>query len=233
MTSPGLHQPYVLGHSQSFAFCSSPPLLLTYCSITPPAKLSIMFTFLRTPLPPRTNRASQNPIVYENGRSSVSFYASHEHYVFRNTLPPRDSDISIMEPPFHYHIHQTETFRVVKGTMNLYKGLDPEPWKQLTATTAATGEENQQEQKQPTATVPPKTYHRLQNASSTEELIFDVRLDPVNYAVEERFFRNFFGYLDDCKIAKQAPSFFQLMVFLYHADTPLALPLPWHGLGVV
>ncbi|RAL13934.1 cupin domain-containing protein [Aspergillus homomorphus CBS 101889] len=184
-----------------------------------------MLAFFCSPSPVRVNRASQNPILYENGRSAVSFYASDEEYVFRTTLPPRDaSGISIMEPPCHYHIHQTETFRMVKGTMSLYKGVDPKPWKQLAVT--ADG-------KQPTATVPPKTYHRLQNASSTDELIFDVRLSPVDYEVEERFFRNFFGYLDDCKNANQAPSLFQLMVFLYHADIPLALPLPWHGLGIV
>ncbi|RAH72475.1 uncharacterized protein BO66DRAFT_344527 [Aspergillus aculeatinus CBS 121060] len=190
-----------------------------------------MLSFLRAQPPPRINRASQNPIVYENGRSSVSFYASHEDYVFRTTLPPRDNDISIMEPPFHYHIHQTETFRVVMGSMNLYKGVDPKPWKQLTATTTTTNDDAGNHQ--PTATIPPKTYHRLQNASATEELVFDVRLSPVDYEVEERFFRNFFGYLDDCKIAQQAPSLFQLMVFLHAADIPLALPLPWHGLGVI
>lgn len=51
-------------------------------------------------------------------------------------------------------------------------------------------------------------------------------MDPEDYEIEERFFRNFFSYLNDCKRAKQAPSIFQLFVFLHSADTPLAIPLP-------
>ncbi|PWY91699.1 hypothetical protein BO94DRAFT_377632 [Aspergillus sclerotioniger CBS 115572] len=191
-----------------------------------------MFSFLRSPLPPRVNRASQNPIIYEDGRSSVAFYPpdTDDNYVFRTTLPPRtsNSSTSILEPPLHYHTYQTETFRIVKGSIYLYRGLDPKPWKQLTANNTTTTTEAEL-----TATIQPKTYHRLQNASATEELIFDVRLAPVNHAIEERFFRNFFGYLDDCRAAQQTTSIFQLMVFLYHADIPLALPLPWHGVGVV
>ncbi|OOF99271.1 hypothetical protein ASPCADRAFT_513315 [Aspergillus carbonarius ITEM 5010] len=195
-----------------------------------------MFAFLRSPLPPRMNRASQNPIIYEDGRSAVSFYPPDADYVFRTTLPPRtnESTTSIMEPPFHYHIHQTETFRIVKGSINLYRGLDPEPWKQLTADNDNNNNNHHHHKEAaPTATIPPKTYHRLQNASTTEDLVFDVRLAPVEHAVEERFFRNFFGYLDDCRAAHHTPSLFQLIVFLYHADIPLALPLPWHGVGVV
>lgn len=60
----------------------------------------------------------------------------------------------------------------------------------------------------------------------------DVQLDPKDNDSEQRFFRNFFGYLDDCKNHKVAPSLFQLIVFLHQADTPLALPLPNEWLGI-
>jgi hypothetical protein len=66
-----------------------------------------------------------------------------------------------------------------------------------------------------------------------EDLVVDVNLTPETYEEEQRFFRNFFGYLDDCKKAKTAPSLFQLLVFLHRADTPLALPMPTEWLGRV
>lgn len=59
----------------------------------------------------------------------------------------------------------------------------------------------------------------------------DIHLTPEDYENEQRFFRNFFGYLDDCKKSKTEPSLFQLLVFLHSADTPLALPLPTEWLG--
>ncbi|KAF7186582.1 hypothetical protein HII31_12140 [Pseudocercospora fuligena] len=76
------------------------------------------------------------------------------------------------------------------------------------------------------ATLGPKRYHRFENASKTETLKINIQLDPEDYENEQRFFRNFFGYLNDCKRAKVSPSIFQLFVFLHSADTPLAIPLP-------
>lgn len=62
----------------------------------------------------------------------------------------------------------------------------------------------------------------------------DIQLDPEDYENEQRFFRNFFGYLDDCKRTRTSPSVFQLFVFLHSADTPLAMPMPFglEGVGV-
>jgi len=62
----------------------------------------------------------------------------------------------------------------------------------------------------------------------------NIQLDPEDYENESRFFRNFFGYLDDCKQSKTAPSIFQLFVFLHSADTPLAVPMPFglEGVGI-
>lgn len=108
------------------------------------------------------------------------------------------------------------------GAGNFFKGLDPKPF-----TLSSDKGFNR------TASIPAGRYHRFENASKTEKLVVDIQLDPEAYDSEERFFRNFFGYLDDCKNAKTAPSLFQLMVFLHSADTPLALPLPWEFLGVL
>jgi hypothetical protein len=38
-----------------------------------------------------------------------------------------------------------------------------------------------------------------------------------------RFFRNTLGYIDDCVKAKVSPSPFQLCLFLYEADMPIAV----------
>ncbi len=55
-----------------------------------------------------------------------------------------------------------------------------------------------------------------------------IRVDPPgeNGVGEERFFRNFFGYLEDCRRAGNQPSVFQLELFLYTVDGPLAIPCP-------
>lgn len=63
--------------------------------------------------------------------------------------------------------------------------------------------------------------------------MLNIHLTPEDYENEQRFFRNFFGYLDDCKQAKLEPSLFQLLVFLESADTPLAIPAPTEFLGKV
>lgn len=183
-----------------------------------------MFAFLRQPLPPKLNRADQNPIYYENGTSALEFLENPEDYLLRNTHPPYNKDDpSIMNPPFHYHINQTEHFRIVSGECHLFKDTKSASWKTLSA-------------KEPaglrTASIPNQIYHTLQNVSSTEPLVLDVSLTPENYEGEQRFFRNFFGYLDDCKRVGQKPSLFQLMVFLRSSDTPLGLPMPSKTVGV-
>lgn len=183
-----------------------------------------MCAFLRPHSPVRRQRASHNPIYYENGTSFLEFRDEGAEYTLRNMHPPnvQGHTQSIMVPPHHYHINQSEHFRIISGTVNLFKGLATEPWKVL----------SDREDFEKTAMIPKKVYHRIENASSTEPLVLDVHLSPEEYESEQRFFRNFFGYLDDCKCDKIAPSPFQLFVFLHSADTPFALPLSENWIGV-
>ncbi|EXJ96432.1 hypothetical protein A1O1_01558 [Capronia coronata CBS 617.96] len=178
-----------------------------------------MLSFLRGSGPPvRTTNAANNPIFYEHGRSRLEFHAPNSPFLMTNAIPPTTpaQGASIMQPPLHFHIHQTEKFHVRSGTATFWKGSGADPWLMLSS-----------EPGQPsTATVPPGTCHRFENASMTEDLVVDVQLDPEDYEAEQRFFRNFFGYLDDCRKANVEPTLFQLMVFLDSADTPLALSLP-------
>jgi len=185
-----------------------------------------MLSFLRGADPARTDSAAHNPIVFEDGRSRVHFHSPNSSFMMTHTIPPTTTEhgASILQPPFHYHIHQTERFRVRSGTAIFWKGIDSDPWVTLSSETGtpSTGE------------VAARRYHRFENGSQTENLVLDVQLDPEDNEAEQRFFRNFFGYLDDCNKSNAAPSIFQLMVFLHQADTPLALPLPneWLGLWV-
>ncbi|KAH8170685.1 hypothetical protein LIA77_09466 [Sarocladium implicatum] len=182
-----------------------------------------MLSFLRAAHPPKTNNAANNPISYDDGRSSVTFAEPGSEYIMTHRLPPPSTSHppSIVVPPFHYHIYQDEFFRVQSGSGHFYRGTSPQPF----ATLSASG--------QRTASIKAGRYHRFENASSSEDLVVDVHLTPESYEAEQRFFRNFFGYLDDCRRAGQTPSFFQLMVFLHDADTPLAVPVPWEALGKV
>ncbi|KAM6527600.1 hypothetical protein FALCPG4_008656 [Fusarium falciforme] len=183
-----------------------------------------MLSFLRGSSPARTDRAAENPVIYENGASALEFRAAGSQYILRNTHPPFNKDSpSIMVPPVHYHIFQAEHFRIVSGECHLFRHSTDRVWKTLSA---------KDPKAEKTATISKKIYHTINNASTTEPLVLDVNLTPEDYEGEQRFFRNFFGYLDDCRKAEQAPSFFQMMVFLRSSDTPLAIPMPTDWLGL-
>lgn len=184
-----------------------------------------MLSCLRANEPPRTKTAAHNPITYENSLSSMKFHAPNSRYIMTHQLPPQspENGTSILQPPFHLRIYQTEHFSLVSGTGHFYLGLDPKPFVTLSEKPGAPK----------TATIPVGRYHRFENASETEDLVVDIHLTPESYENEQRFFRNFFGYLDDCKKAKMEPSLFQLLVFLHRANTPLALPLPNEWLGTI
>lgn len=76
--------------------------------------------------------------------------------------------------------------------------------------------------------LPKGILHVFRNPSPTTPLEIDIALMGGNMDVgsEERFFRNFAGYMDDCKRAKMEPSLFQLELFLWTVDTPLGIPVP-------
>ncbi|KAJ9156242.1 Kynurenine formamidase [Pleurostoma richardsiae] len=184
-----------------------------------------MLSFLTAAPPPRTNSAADNPIIYEDGRASLAFRNPGSEYLMTHVLPPTTEEhgISVIQPPFHYHIYQDEFFHVQSGSGHFFRGTSPKPFATLTSEPGG----------QSTAMVKAGNYHRFENATKDTPLVVDIHLAPEDFENEQRFFRNFFGYLNDCKRAKTAPSFFQLMVFLESADTPLAVPLPWHWLGKV
>lgn len=171
-------------------------------------------------------RASNNPVMCEDGASSLEFRSDDTDYFLKNVHPPFDAKKpqSIMVPPLHYHIHQAEHFRIVEGSCHVFRDDVAQPWKTLSASEPDAPK---------TAVIPKQIYHTIRNTSATQPLVLEVNLTPQDSESEERFFRNFFGYLDDCRRSSQSPSFFQLMVFFQSADTPLGLPMPSRWLGIV
>jgi mannose-6-phosphate isomerase-like protein (cupin superfamily) len=143
--------------------------------------------------PARTNNTGNNPIYHDNGRSVLTFNGASSERFVTNRIPPSTKDeISVLESPFHYHIRQKEWFYVHSGRGRFYRDIGPEPFAVLS------GNPGQQS----TASIGPGWYHRFENASQTEDLVISIHLAPESYEDEVRFFRNFFGYLDDCKKAK-------------------------------
>lgn len=173
-----------------------------------------MLSFLRTNTP-RTTTAHLNPITYEDGRASQHFHSPSATYMMTDVLPATTPEHgrSFMNPPLHHHMYQTEDFEVVSGEGRWY--LDG------TAVTIRKGDK---------VHIPRNAFHRFENASEQgQDLVVSFRLDEQDFVAEERFFRNFFGYIDDVRKSGQQPSIFQICRFLYTIDGPLVLPLP--GLG--
>ncbi|KAK0663219.1 hypothetical protein DIS24_g1403 [Lasiodiplodia hormozganensis] len=178
-----------------------------------------MLSFLTSHVP-RSNTASHNPVVLSSpaagaGPVTMHFYApSAARRVMRLSLP---AGPGLALPPPHWHRYQTETFDVVKGRLLAFCDAIPSG---KSVVHAGQG-----------VTIPNGAIHRFENAAdpkgeedAEKELVFDLSMDPKKAEGDEIFFRHFYGYLDDCGRNGRAPNFFQLMLFLWEADTILVLP---------
>ena len=56
--------------------------------------------------------------------------------------------------------------------------------------------------------------------------MISVGLDPMERERDEAFFRNLYGYLDDCRMDDMPPSLAQMCLFLHFFDCYLAIPGP-------
>jgi mannose-6-phosphate isomerase-like protein (cupin superfamily) len=176
--------------------------------------LFIMLSFLRACGPVKRDIAANNPVTFQHDPGSIIFHPTANRYFMTHVIPPK----SFLNPPTHIHFWQTEYFNVQEGTGIWYLPTDSDASKRQQVKKA--GDEP--------IHLPAGTYHRFENSSDTEQLVVDIRIDPetVPRGMEEMFFRNFFGYLDDCMASKTAPSLFQLALFLYTVDSALAIPIP-------
>ncbi|EKG18994.1 Cupin RmlC-type [Macrophomina phaseolina MS6] len=143
----------------------------------------------------------------------MQFYApTAARRIMRMTLPPGPG---LALPPLHWHRYQTEIFDVIRGRMLAVCEAIPSG-----RAIIAPGQ---------SVTIPAGAIHRFENASDPgpngEELVLDLSMDPKKALGDEIFFRHFYGYLDDCGKHGRSPHFFQLMTFLWEADTIMVLPV--------
>lgn len=133
-----------------------------------------MLSFLARRVP-RTITACQNPLVFDGGRSSIEFKAPTDRYLVVNRWPPSSSEANrniALRPPLHWHLHQTETFHVLKGTAEFV-------WDGRKVIKNA-GD---------VITIPAKAIHTFCNSSQSEELVIEFVLEPQWRERDEAFFR--------------------------------------------
>lgn len=133
-----------------------------------------MLSFLAKQIP-RTRTANLNPIIFDNGLSSIEFKAPADRYLVVNRWPPasnaRNRNIAL-RPPLHWHRHQSETFHVLQGLAEFTcKGQK---------ITKSVGE---------SMTIPARAIHTFCNASPTQELVVEFVLEPRWKERDEAFFR--------------------------------------------
>ncbi|KAJ5896790.1 uncharacterized protein N7473_006189 [Penicillium subrubescens] len=170
-----------------------------------------MLSFLAKRVP-RTITANQNLVVFDGGRSFIEFKAPTDRYLVVNRWPPSSSDANrniALQPPLHWHRHQTETFHVLHGTAefvcNGHKIIKK------------AGD---------LITIPAKAIHTFRNISESDELLIEFVLEPKWRERDEAFFRNVQSYRDDCRKAGIPRSLPQVLLFNWVGGVVLALPGP-------
>lgn len=174
-----------------------------------------MLSILRGAEPKRRDTSRHNPVYYEAETSWQKFHSADNRYFVTHCIPDKKS---MFNPPLHLHLFQNEYFSVREGT-----GL----WHLPTNTDASRRQQIKRPGDEPIF-LPKGQFHRFENVSPSEKLVVDIQIDPETMprGTEERFFRNFFGYLEDCSTSGTGPSLFQLQLFLHTVDGPLAIPIP-------
>jgi mannose-6-phosphate isomerase-like protein (cupin superfamily) len=177
--------------------------------------------FLRGRSPTRTKIAGQNPVKLSDTAQrsfQLGFYhhetAGVRAFFNRQAFPAHDSERhsegTVWHPPPHYHLLQDEHFTIVSGggTWHL--------WNKSVHLT-----------KGDVIVVPARAWHWFESDPSVEEpLEISVKYDAGYESMEERFFRNTFGYMADCREQGISPSVFQLMVFFMHNLMPPGIKSP-------
>ena len=156
----------------------------------------------------RRPQAHLDTITTEDGATSVQFLGNDPDalYAIQATVKPGNT---IHKPPYHWHKYQIETFFINSGTFRVTLDGDQ--------TDIPAGS---------TVTVEPGVHHTFANASETEPMVISVGLDPLERERDEAFFRNLYGYLDDCRVEGMTPNLAQMCLFLHFFDCYMALPGP-------
>ncbi|KAL0960477.1 hypothetical protein HGRIS_005519 [Hohenbuehelia grisea] len=166
-------------------------------------------------------RTEDGAIAYFGGAFKVSSIKDDEdgytswHILARGSPHSGVGRKSTSTPPYHWHIHQTETFEVKQGTMTyLFEGDEKK---------ATKGDK---------VTITPGKKHTFwSDPESDEDLVVDITVrGGSGPGFDERLQRNLFGYLSSVTEQGSTPSLFQMLVFTDSAETALT-DIPF-GLGL-
>ncbi|KAG6366720.1 hypothetical protein INS49_000899 [Diaporthe citri] len=184
-----------------------------------------MLSFLARRVP-RTTISHLDRITLDGGRSAAEFKPPADRYLVANRLPPAASAqeaarlglphrgaSSSLAPPPHRHPWQDETFHVVSGTAKFTLGRGRGGTERL----AGAGE---------VVVIPRRAAHTFCNASEEEDLVVEFVLDPASRDADEAYFRNVWGYRDDCRRAGVKRSLLQALLFMHRGGVVMALPGP-------
>ncbi|KAK2613979.1 hypothetical protein N8I77_000844 [Diaporthe amygdali] len=184
-----------------------------------------MLSFLARRVP-RTNISHLDILTLDSGRSVAEFRPPTDRYLVTNRLPPAASASkaarlglphrganSSLAPPLHRHYWQEETFHIISGTARFTLGAGRDAGEQL----ASAGQ---------VVVIPRREAHTFCNASEDAELEVEFVLDPASRETDEAYFRNVWGYRDDCSKAGVKRSLFQALLFMQHGGVVMALPGP-------
>ena len=159
----------------------------------------------------RTRTAHLKRVYYEDGRSWAE--ASLDGWSTTQCVPPNGKH-TFMNPVLHRHTYQVEFFEVLsgQGMWTLHKG----GWlrDEVQQIHLKAGDK---------ITIPKAAAHRFENTSGDENLVIRASYNPEDFALEEQFFRNVFGYFDDCRKAGVDASLFQASRYAYTMAMPICI----------
>ncbi|ROV99547.1 hypothetical protein VMCG_06350 [Cytospora schulzeri] len=175
---------------------------------------------------PRTRTSHLDVITFDRGQSKAEFKAPSDRYLVINRLPPALSSSeaqqrglphkaanSTLAPPLHRHLWQEETFHILSGSAKFTLGIGRQSRHRL----ASAGE---------VMVIPRGQVHTFCNASEGAGLVVEFVLDPASRRTDEAYFRNVWGYRDDCTRAGVQGSPFQSLLFMHRGGVVMALPGP-------
>ncbi|KUI69054.1 hypothetical protein VM1G_11529 [Cytospora mali] len=156
-----------------------------------------MISFLARRVP-RGRTSHLNIITFDDGQSTADFKAPSDRYLHR---------------PCTGISGKKETFHVLGGTARFTLGSGGQRRHRL----ASAGE---------VAVIPRGQVHAFCNASEEAELAVEFGLDPASRETDEAYFRDVWGYRDDCTRAGAQRSLFQTLLFMHRGGLVMALPGP-------
>lgn len=208
-----------------------------------------MLKFLAPRIPRRTSRPSLKDIRLDEGRSRIVFNdisgESKARFLVVNHLPPApeapsdvDSPNSSLCPPYHIHLREDETFRVISGQAKfllLDQNHRREPSREERSQDGITHCIVPSHQM---ITIPRGQIHTFRNASSSNTLVLEFGFSPpgsetadeVLNSKMKHFFLNTQLYRSDCTSQGIPRSLFQILLFNHHADVALVPSwlILWH-----